>query len=258
MALEDKDKRIERYLAKEMSRSEEDAFEQEVNEDADLRKDVLAHQLTQEAINLLVEDDVREKMKAIKKSKLTPPVIPIWEMRSFQVLTAACIVGLVIISYLLIPTPFNDQKIDQLAWEKKLSEELPIIMPARSLNRGSDTDILWQGCTEYFAREKYAKALACFQSKDSSTFDLQWYIAHSHLGLKQMKEANLLFEQLLKLTDLPPGSDHHTLLEYNWMLTLAWLEDERLSPKLDSVLSIPTYKYYNKAQILKDLLEDRK
>lgn len=255
MDLEQLHDKIETYLNKRMSKEEQEDFEQQIREDANIKQEVAIHVLANEAVYLAIEDDVKNKLDAIRVAHPLPEkpdatIVPFWQRRPFQLAIAACLVGVVAIVTYLSQSQIEAEPISPIMAIAELERVYP-----SAQEKGTGTDLPWTECISSFEQQQYAQAIECFNKYDSTDPKMLLYVAHSYLRMEQFKTAKSQFEQLLAREDILADSRLRTNLEYNWFVALALDQDKRLAPLLDSVLSIPAYTFYQEAQQLRQLTE---
>lgn len=246
MDLEELHAKIDAYIKGELSAEEKLAFDQQIRENDEIKQELLVHLLANESISLMVEDEVRKKL-----DKIRPTVVPLWRRPAVKWAIAACVIGVVsLISYTTILRPNQEEK-------HRYTEQLQSLTRISVLDQkmGDGTDVSSLECIKAYDDHNYNEALQCFdQQPDKNTVQIQEFMAHCYLKMEQYSEASTRFESLLKREEVRKEPDLNTAIEWNWMIALAGQRESRLEPLLDSVLKIPTYKYYEEAQQLQNLV----
>ncbi|MCG8328514.1 MAG: hypothetical protein MI974_12550 [Chitinophagales bacterium] len=251
MDLEGLQNRIEKYLGKKMTAEEQKAFEEEIKEQPELKKEVLYHMLAKEAVKISVEDEVRAKLAAIQKKEDAAVGFSFWKNPVFKLAAAACLLGL--IAWAAISILSSPSKNQEYAYAEKIIALASEPISGNNLGEGNIPP--WQDCLEHYDIHEYTNALRCFKEINTSNLRVQQFIAHCHMHLKQYDIAEKQFEQLLNEIQEEDTSNlrTRTRVEYNWLLSLMLQKDPRAVPIIDSLLNIPSYKYYREVQQLKQL-----
>ena len=249
MDLEELQNRIKKYLGKKMTAEEQKAFEEEIKEQPELKKEVLYHMLAKEAVKISVEDEVRAKLAAIQKKEAAAVSFSFWKNPVVKLAAAACLSGL--IAWAAISVLSSPSEKEEYAYAEKIIALASEPISANNLGEGHTPP--WQNCLEHYDIHEYTNALKCFEEINTSNLTVQQFIAHCHMNLKQYDIAEKQFEQLLNEIQEEDTSNLRTRVAYNWLLSLILQKDQRAVPIIDSLLNIPSYKYYREVQQLKQL-----
>lgn len=165
---------ISRYLDGEMNAEEMKAFEEQLRQDADLKKEVELFKDVNETLKIKLHPDEDElalynSLKEMReeyfqsKAKLIP-------LRRFRWLAAAASVVLVVAATMMIWAP----------WKKDLYKQYAYIKMPAVEQRGPTGDSLVKEITENFNKKKYAETVRSFEivlKNDPQNSFLHYYYA---------------------------------------------------------------------------------
>lgn len=225
---------IDAYLSGELSREEAEAFEQKLQEDESLRKDIAAAQKVMEGIegyafkqflSQLSHEPRRTKGKTRRIVNL-----------QYAVGIAASLLIISVVTYLIIPS----------GTPRFQSYFTPFPAPAET--RSTEEAVLPPTALKYYTQEEFGKAIAEMEKIDSSNrSDGMWfYLGVSYLGNERPSEALKNFEKI-------QSSSYKELVR--WYVALCYLEmkqEQKASTELSKIKK-DEYQYENARKILRSL-----
>ncbi len=243
---------IERYLREEMAPAEQQAFESRMEAEPAVKKEVLLHVLAEEAISQKIEEDVRTNMNAIREEYPLPESVPLWKQPALRVAAAVAVV-LVLIGSFFLPALFS-------GGGEETQEQLIFALienPVQDGERrgGSTEQEPWKECLPQFNDKQYRAAIDCFQKYDASVVEVQQYLAHAYLELKEFQQAERSFEQVL--AEAKAESEAATDAGYHLLLIHAIQGKPGVLPQIDRLLQDPRYRHYENLQQLKSILAEQ-
>lgn len=174
---EKKYEQIQSYLDGDLSETERQAFEQELNQDSDLQAELNLHLLSNDAIELVIEDSLRDDLKQLQleSQKVTEPAkkgrVVGLRRRLVSLSIAASIllvVGFFAANYQI--NQYGNQSIAGAMYENDLLNRV----------RGNSNASLLQQGMEFYTQENYAAAIEYFEQVDNATLKAEADYAKGH------------------------------------------------------------------------------
>ena len=238
--------RIEAYLAEQMTKEEQLAFEKEIESDASLAEEVNLQRDTHAILNLNNQVAWKEKLKVLDAKIETEMVsekkvqrIPLWSRTYMR--AAAVILLLITSGYFFIRSSYNDQHLIGQAFDP-----YPDILTVKG---GEDTEDILPQAMAVYNQKNYQTAIPMFQQLLSDKLheeDVRFYLANALMATNQPAEALPLLDETVSLNT-----------KYNevapWLAALACLQAEITDACMQRLEAIANSESFYAAQA-KDLL----
>ena len=189
-----KDK-IDDYLSGKLPSSEVAAMEKAMEEDPELKKALIRQKVFNEAINLLVEEDLKEKLNPKKQARVRRLWRPMSMAASFLILIVAA-------PYWWASNQFSDQKILEVSYLDAADGSSRVVIDSLPLP-ASQT---FQQAYSAFARNEDEKAIQLFQSivnDEEYAVDADYYLGHLHFRKEDFNPAAKRFKAVTDRPNLP-------------------------------------------------------
>ena len=245
---------IEKYFNNELNDQEKKALETNIESDEGLKVVFNQHLLAQEAIELLVEDNLRDQLKALEEAanktqagQESGNVISIASRRRrlIRVVSLAASVALMIGMFFVIQQNNLTTSDDSLAGYYKK----PDFSAERGL-KGAEDEIdvgsLKSGLQALEANE-YEQAIQAFQGVTAENpyfLSAQYYLGHAHYLNNEYERAEQIFESVAATQDLQFSEN----AQWYALLSCIQLNSSNCQDKLDQILTDPGHFFYNQAQ----------
>lgn len=209
----DKAYKIETYLSGEMPSAERQAFEAELADDAELRRELRLHQLADKAIELKGQARLREMMQETR-AKLGPlpePKLTLWDRVRFFFYSRVNLVATAVLLILLLLSGVWFVATPQLCPAAKITSdyfiEASLFAQAGQEEAIARATILAQ-CRKYYENEQ-PEELEQMARQEESRGVASYYLAHWNLKREHFEKAEEAFlaaltnrEQLKRHSDL--------------------------------------------------------
>ena len=245
---------IEKYFNNELNDQEKKALETNIESDEDLKVVFNQHLLAQEAIELIIEDNLRDQLKALEdassKTQTTHEegkVISIASRRRrlIRVISLAASVALMIGMFFVVQQNTLNTSDDSLAGYYK--------KPDFSAERGFkgaedefDVGSLKEGLQALEANQ-YEKAVQAFQGVSENNpyyLSAQYYLGHAHYLNGAFESAEQIFEAVAATQDLQFSEN----AQWYALLSCIQLNPSNCQDKLDQILTDPGHFFFEQAQ----------
>ncbi|GJM31240.1 MAG: hypothetical protein DHS20C18_02410 [Saprospiraceae bacterium] len=266
---------IEAYLQRQMTAEAEKVFEQKMADDPVLKKEVKLHALTDKAIDLAMEDEIRQMVEEIRQEEPVlqaetghqpsePIIVPLWKQRWFQCAVAALVIGIILITGIpyieglitpqTIPPPSRPQAINL------------IDLPAKNAVLGDvpTEDAMEKAKEAFFDHKDYKEAERLFKLAQNDPVtnqtEVTYLLAYTYFMQERFLEAKAIFDRFInepdKISQLP--LIYQSLDKIKWDSMLALLgtnEQEQLRPALEAFIKSDPDPHYGKkaAKLLEEL-----
>ncbi|MEM6725721.1 MAG: hypothetical protein AAF598_16895, partial [Bacteroidota bacterium] len=187
---------IEAYLNGALSAAEQSAFETAMQNDAQLAQEVEDHRLALEALDLLVERSIKDRLKELQQEREQKAR---FQRKPFRIIAIAASFALLIAiaAYVLIKQGYSDQALYAANYELLQGDN----------NRGSDqVGLTLSNGLEAFNAGKWEEAISTLEnisSEDVNFAEAQFFKGQAYLELEQTKAARTAFQYLVD------QHDHH-------------------------------------------------
>ena len=199
--------KIETYLNGEMTAQEEKAFDLEIEQNPELAKAVNNFGVANDAIELLIEDNLRKELNQFKSEEAASNKVvsinknkPQAKMRSLRSYLAAAASVAVLLGF--FGMNWADNNYSNAALSKSFYEEGYNISNVRSGN--GDTNTLSEGLTAYEAGS-FNQAITFFQSVQEGNpryQEAQFYLANAFFENNNFSDASKQFQKIIDTGDV--------------------------------------------------------
>lgn len=236
---------IDRYLRKQLSETEQHAFEKRLAEDEAFKQVVEEHRMTIELMGALEEENLRNTLEVLGKEYRGEgaAVKPLWENKVLWALAAAAIVLLLLFG----PSLFSGTQTTEQFAEQYLKESAK---PDVTM-LGAEEEGAWVRVQGLYANNDYAAILSELNSFPDSLF-IKYPAAKFIEGFSYQQEGQAQ-QAIAKYLEIPPNTP--TRANANWWLALAYLQTgqaEKARPLLEEVSKRGKYRK-QAADLLKEL-----
>lgn len=245
--------KIEKYVSNEMSVTEKAAFEQEVAANTELRQALELYQLSNETVEIGVEDDLREQFRQWsaeeKKEQTNPREAKVVSFRTrFMAFAAAA-------SVLLIVGFFGWNFARQNYSDEALAAGF-YHSPEMSSFRNSDAqDADWEAGLKAFENGNYTEASAVFQREVTESpryAEAQFLLGDCYLKLENPAAASTAFQTVINSNDVRFRE------KAEWQLALSYLQagnsDNEFQILLEKIASDSNHSFQRDAMALQSRL----
>lgn len=242
--------RFENFLKNNLSQTDAQKFESDLESDAALKEDFELHKRAKEAAELLKEQALRKKMNLLweenVKTEKPKKLSFIW--------AAAAAIALILVSVWAFDFFGKTYTSEQILAEN-------IFLPKSKEIRGQNPNFesALNGGMKNFEKKNYKAAVENFEViPDTSGYfsEAQYYLGHVYLQSKEFGKAALAFENVIK------QNDPTNIREAKWHLILSKIGDN--SPQssyrelLNEILNNPNHLYFQKAKSLEKMIKSLK
>ncbi|MEO1434163.1 MAG: hypothetical protein AAFV80_01410 [Bacteroidota bacterium] len=235
---------IEDYLNGNLSATEQTAFETAMQTDAALAQEVEDNRLALEALDLLVERSLKDRLQELQSAREQKER---FTRKPFRIVAIAASFALLIAiaAYLITKQGYTDEALFAANYEQVQGDN----------NRGSDqVNLQLSSGIEAFNAGDWAlaiDALAAISSEDSNFAEAQFFIGQAHLELQQTKSARTAFQYLVDQQDVRYGD------RAAWLIGLSYLlegDELKARTELGTIAEDTTHAFSDRAkQLLKKL-----
>lgn len=253
MDLDSQNEKIEQYLENLLEPEDRQSFEVEIRGNPELRALVMNHILAKEAIGILLEDKIREKLSALDlkpgthvKSKEPVKIIQI----SQKIKWAAAVLILVTGTWIFfMVNSHTTSNLTQKYYQTASSGQV------RGINEAG-AKAFQEGLTAFFKENNFSSAISLFEQvpeTDSNYIPSRYYLGHSYLKVKSYESALNEFDFLLSKESLPEYMSRDEL-KFNRILALTNIPDSETEVRkgLEELISGNNEAYRQKAKELED------
>lgn len=245
--------RMDAYATENMSAEERQAFEQDLTSDTGLQQAWKTYQIAREAVGLLSEDALQEKLKRWRAdAALTGRTVPIrdpekeyrYRQSPLRWLAAAVLLlGLSYAGYFLY---------DRFTEEEPLFASLNKPIEGEGYRGGED--VAWIRGYEAYREGSFEQAVGFFQSVATPDDELRYYLGHSYYLMGDFSSAEQWFKSLI-------GTDESTWREEaEWALLATWYHDVDRATSFDSLLMTiagnPGHSFHEEALRVKEKIAE--
>lgn len=218
--------RIEKYFSGEMSPEERQAFEAELKENADLQREFNKHTLAQDALEVAIEDDLRQSFSSwdqewgAKGTARSLSSRKLWYRLS---IAAGILIILSVSAWQWSVSQYSDQALFE---NYALAAEIPDIRGAGNSN------ILAEGLS-FLRTEQYQQALSFFQTipPESDRYtEAQYWLGVAYFNIDQFDQAQAAFQTVVDRQDI------RFFEKAEWYLVLCHLGMGNTGPELQLAL----------------------
>lgn len=234
---------IEAYLNNQLNPAERESFEKQLADNPELKQAVERFRQSEEVLDVVIREDLRQKMQQWRK-EMPPPKPKIFTLT--RSIAAALILIAAASTFIIIQINRYSNESLALRYFEAFDEGNPM--------GAQESDKLKAGINA-FEKGEYAQAINILSDipEDHPEFDkAQLYIGSAYMKLKKFDKSQPYFERILAM--------NYSLLKdlAQWNLLLAWLgagqTDAEFYDLLDKIRSDSNHRYHSKAQkLLKDL-----
>lgn len=194
METNDKFDKIERYLDGEMNADEQAAFDQDIATNAQLKEEVKQHELARDAMELLIEDELRSQLKTLQaeeNASMEPVQIKRPKLRSLYYGLAIAAGVLLLIGFFTQQWATNQFSNDALLSAYAGTSDLS------NLRSKTNAETLIEQGVEAYSNKDYQAAIQAFGAieKDSAQYTLaQYALGQTYYQLEQWEAALSAFD----------------------------------------------------------------
>lgn len=205
---------IKRYLDKEMSETEREAFEQKLGEEGGyaLKRELETQRIERAAVKLHREDRLRSIIREVKKERLaeSPGVrIRKFSFRSLVTATAASVAILLIGGYFLMRGQYSDQSLALSNYDFSV---------AYLKGGGEQADALDRG-KSLFEQAEYQEAIDVLAEAEGYPVQSRYLAGHCYFKMKDFQKAVVQFGEIMQMGD--NAGDYET--DARWYFVLSKL-----------------------------------
>ena len=245
MTPEEQFDQIEAYLDGKLGKEDKEHFEAALSKNEELQKLVKQHRLEREAMELLVEKDLRDQMEdwEMEADQKDASATETKERKLWPVFAVAASILLLALFYFLLPV--------QGTSGQQLAEQF---YETPALERGLDSNNPLRKGQRFFVQKEYTAAIERFEAinrQDSMYWTAKEWEGHALFKIGELEQAITVFSALS--TQAPEPFDHRG----DWNLILIYLiQDKKVEAKerLDSIVADENHLYHPLAKQLKDKL----
>lgn len=210
---------IEAYLNQELSETDAKAFEQAVENDTELQQAMDIHMLSRDAMDILVENDLRaelNELRAEQQTEAAPATIRQLRPRRrlFTQLAVAASVALAVgfFSFFWASNNYTDEAIAFAAYDN------PVQSTTIRGNQGVQQQL--KSVKNQLANQEIAAAIATLEKIENGAenSEVQYYLGHAQFLNKDYSTAAGNFQQAIAINDARYKQKAEYYLLLSWML----------------------------------------
>jgi tetratricopeptide (TPR) repeat protein len=231
--------RIEQYLAGALTKEEQLSFENQLQDDRELKQELTKHHQAHQVVNLYAREQIKQRVKSIQVSRsqsAAPTML-------YRLAAAVVLVALTVGGYLVTYQNYSDAAIAGIHFEP---------YPNRLTTMGELKDESFFEAMTYYDQGDYQNALSSFALVESGSEHYeaaQLYLGIAHYSLDQYDQAVKIFQVLA------PSSGAYAEAA-NWYLALSYLQlqqHQNATPILRQIAAADAYKAEQAREILDKL-----
>ena len=244
---------IQRYLNGDLTEQEVQAFEEALTQDAELKEEMDLHLLANDAVELIVEDELRADLKQLaqkssQKTSQSSGAKVVSLRRRLYVFGAAASV-LLLLGFFAINFQSNQYSNDAIASGAYQNELLNRVRGAE------DASLLQEGMT-LLTQENYEEAVAYFFRVTDPALEAEakYAAGHAHYNLLDYEKAMSNFTAVIE------SKDPRFVEKAEWFYLLSALADDKIQEEqplqvLDKLINDDSHLYHQEAMAVNKKLK---
>lgn len=211
---------IEKFLAKEMQGEELKKFEDQLQNDVELKEELVLHRQLTETLKGERVHELRNVLKEVDKNWEAPSKKDSAKIVKFsfrRVLTIAAAVALFMISYQW----FTNSNLSPEEIYASNFETYPMLLNQRSAEENTTSSVTYNNAITFYNKREYAQAEAAFEKllqDQPDNISFQFYQANIFLASQNAADAIPVFQKILD------GNNPLFEEQARWYLSLAYLQ----------------------------------
>lgn len=259
--------RIEEYLAGDLTEQEMSAFEQEMNSDTTLQKTVDKHITAHDAVELIIEQNLREDFKQWRQEEMADKkddMPQIGRRTTFRFTKMARVYAIAASVVLLLgvglwnvlgDSGLSNEELAATYYEAPNYAEFRNAAELPDGATGMDLEPAFEEGLNALQTNDFEKAVQAFTQipETSPRYEqVQFYLGHCHYQLKNYENASIALQLAAN------GNDVKVKDEAEWYLIVNWIasdqKDEQFQTLLNKIAEDEGHSFERKAKkLIKDL-----